>query len=83
MTDEEIIKLAEKTKKEKYCLKFNNCWECPLFKQYGQSSECLDSKYRGSFYTKIFLDGFKAGYKKGQDSMSDYVIELQHAAYND
>lgn len=60
MTDEEIKVLAEKTKKEKYCLKFNNCWECPLFKQYGQSSECLDSKYRGSFYTKIFLDGFKA-----------------------
>lgn len=60
MTDEEIIKLAEKTKKEKFCIKFNNCWGCPLFKQYGQSSECIDSKYRGSFYTKFFIDGFKA-----------------------
>ena len=60
MTDEEIIQLAEKTRKEKYCDKFNDCWGCPLFASYGQISECCDSKYRGHFYKKIFLDGFKA-----------------------
>lgn len=70
MTDEEIIKLAEKTKKEKFCIKFNNCWGCPLFKQYGQSSECIDSKYRGSFYTKFFIDGFKAA--------TEYINQIPH-----
>ena len=72
MTDEEIIALAEKTKKEKYWDKFNNCCECPLFAQYGQISECSDSEYRGSFYKKIFLDGFKAGYDDGyQEGFSE------------
>lgn len=71
MTDEEIIDFAEKTKKEKYCDKFNNCWECPLFAQYGQISECCDSKYRGGFYKKIFLDGFNAAMEFVKSKASD------------
>jgi hypothetical protein len=71
MTDEEIIALAEKTKKEKYCDKYNNgntdyfcrdstCEEkhCPLF--YGVDGYydcCIDCE---DYYKDLFLDGFKA-----------------------
>lgn len=91
MTDEEIIKLAEKTREEKYCKKNIECiCEDPLI--YDCNDECPiayieDSTCRtlcgDTIYEQGFLDGFKAGYKNGQDSMSDYVMELQHAAYND
>lgn len=82
MTDEEIKALAEKTKKEKYCKLYcekpNLCSDlCPIC----DIVDCLHCE--DTIYKMAFLDGFKAGYKKGQDSMSDYVIELQHAAYND
>ena len=85
MTDEEIIALAEKTKKEKYCDKFNNCWECPLFAQYGQISECSDSEYRGSFYKKIFLDGFKEAMIKFQEEIKRLYAqnEKDYEEYND
>ena len=82
MTDEEIIELAEKTREEKYCKKY-------IYKERGKQYCYLDCVFsdgnygcRPQEYYTSFLDGFKAGYKKGQDSMSDYVMELQHAAYD-
>lgn len=84
MTDEEIIALAEKTRKEKYCDKYygeNSCGTCPLQFDDETGLYCIQDTF--NTYTISFLDGFKAGYKNGQDSMSDYIIELQHAAYDD
>ena len=83
MTDKEIIELAKKTREEKYCGKYHaiirGCnSECPFSNGYDYGCNVAYSEYQ-----QAFLDGFKAGYKKGQDSMSDYVIELQHAAYDD
>jgi hypothetical protein len=83
MTDEEIIKLAEKTKKEKYCKRYlrdstEKPYICDLDCPFNYDGmNCEDE------YEIAFVDGFKAGFKKGEDSMSDYVMELQHAAYND
>jgi hypothetical protein len=58
MTDEEIITLAEKTKKEKYCKRhqciedgFPWCNDCPITYE---GYECTD------LYSIPFLDGFKA-----------------------
>ena len=89
MTDEKIIELAEKTRKEKYCTQ-NEYMVCEKPAIYDCDSECpiaycddCHTLCGDTIYEQGFLDGFKAGYKKGQDSMSDYVMELQHAAYND
>lgn len=77
MTDEEILALAEKTYKDKTQESCVFCDDCPMF-ICANSKGCVLTAYKQGF-----LDGFKAGYKKGQDSMSDYVMELQHAAYDD
>lgn len=62
MTDEEIIALAEKTKKEKYCKQhqyiedgYPCCGDCPITYE---GYECTD------LYSIPFLDGFKAAYDK-------------------
>lgn len=69
MTDEEIIKLSEKTRKEKFCPQYREC----LYKHrddiYDCSCRCPVS-YVGEFdiqcgdtiYEQGFLDGFKAAY---------------------
>lgn len=65
MTDEEIIALAEKTKKEKYCKKYlrdstEKPYECDLDCPFNYDGmNCEDE------YETAFLDGFKAGYKIG------------------
>ena len=89
MTDEEIIALAEKTRNEKYCTQNTVC-VCEKPAIYNCDSECpiaycddCTTLCGDTIYEQGFLDGFKAGYKKGQDSMSDYVMELQHAVYDD
>lgn len=58
MTDEEIITLAEKTKKEQYCKQHQYiedgcpwCGDCPITYE---GYECDD------LYSIPFLDGFKA-----------------------
>lgn len=82
MTDEEIIELAERTKKEKYCDKYNNgntdyfcrdstCEEkhCPLF--YGVDGYydcCIDCE---DYYKDLFLDGFKAAMEFVKSKASD------------
>lgn len=60
MTDEEIIKLAEKTRKEKYCDKYHaiisGCnLECPFSNGYDYGCNVAHSEYQ-----QAFLDGFKA-----------------------
>lgn len=82
MTDEKIRALAKETLIEKYCKLFsdNGCLcdeDCPLL----DIVEMLHCEKE--IYIMAFVDGFKEGFKKGKDSMSDYIIELQHAAYND
>lgn len=71
MTDEEIIELAEKTRKEEYCDKYNDgksvcgmngisCKDknCPLFYSIdGWYDACIDIK---DYYKNSFLDGFRA-----------------------
>ena len=84
MTDEEIKALAKQAR-QKYCDNYNegidlptyHCEDngCPLYRR---MNHCGSAEY----YVGV-LDGFKAGFKKGEDSMSDYVMELSHAAYND
>lgn len=61
MTDEEIIALAQKTREEKYCDKYNNgsvlpsekCEHCPLFDNEVSTCCC-------NVYDVAFLDGCKA-----------------------
>lgn len=60
MTDEQIIELAEKTKKEKYCDKYraiiSGCKsECPFSNGYDYGCNVAYSEYQ-----QAFLDGFKA-----------------------
>ena len=62
MTDEEIIALAEKTKKEKYCKKYlrdstEKPYKCDLDCPFNYDGmNCEDE------YETAFLDGFKAAY---------------------
>lgn len=70
MTDEEIIALAEKTKKGKYCKlyceKHELCSDlCPI----ADIVDCLHCE--DTIYKMAFLDGFKAGYKIGFDEGHD------------
>ncbi len=60
MTDEQIIELAEKTKKEKYCDKYraiiSGCKsECPFSNGYDYGCNVAYSEYQ-----QAFLDGFKS-----------------------
>lgn len=60
MTDEEIIALAEKTRKEKYCDKYraiiSGCKsECPFSNGYDYGCNVAYSEYQ-----QAFLDGFKS-----------------------
>ena len=64
MTDKEVMSFANEIRQEKYCRKYMDCHVCPLFIQMQQNRECIDSLYCNELYKKIFLDGFKAGYKK-------------------
>lgn len=66
MTDEEIIKLAEKTRKEKYCPQYTEYFggraidcstQCPVAYCDDCNTLCGDT-----IYEQGFLDGFKAAY---------------------
>lgn len=83
MTGEEIIALA-KQERQKYCDTFNEGINLPTYHCEAGCPLYRSMNHCGSaeFYIG-FIDGFKMGFKKGEDSMSDYVMELQHAAYND
>ena len=80
MTDEEIIKLAKKTREEKYCTRFERRYgDCKL-KEFPYT-RCVmkrtpvcdewDNLCEGEGYRLGFLDGFKAGYKIGFDEGHD------------
>ena len=77
MTDEEIIALAENTRKEKYCTQNTVC-VCERPAIYDCDSECpiaycddCTTLCGDSIYEQGFLDGFKAGYKIGFDEGHD------------
>ena len=77
MTDEEIKKLSKKTRKEKYCNKYNNgetdcscsCEnnECPLFVGIdGWYDFCAEEKHGIGF-----IDGYKAAFDKLIEKIKD------------
>lgn len=85
MTDKEIIQLAEKTRKEKYCDKYHiiisGCnSECPFSNGYDYGCNVAHSEYQQSF-----LDGFKAALNEICKDVDKYVckITFQDTGKND
>lgn len=64
MTDEEIIALAEKTKKQKYCPEYRVClcgiYECHISCPNSYVDDILGVVCGDTIYETGFLDGFKA-----------------------
>ena len=76
MTDEEIIKLAEKTREEKYCTQNTIC-VCEESAIYDCDSECpisycddCNTLCGDTIYEQGFLDGFKAA--------AEYINKIPH-----
>lgn len=64
MSDEEIIELAEKVKKQKYCPKYRVCgiYECHISCPNSYVDDILGVVCSDTSYDAGFLDGFKAAY---------------------
>lgn len=80
MTNEEIIKLAEKTREEKHCVRFDRRYGDCTLKEFPYTRCAMkrtpvcdewDNLCEGEGYKLGFLDGFKAGYKIGFDEGHD------------
>ena len=84
MTDEEIKKLSEKTRKEKYCSKF--CYknppknaEYPCLREGFCYPECPVTYYDEDIIceTNIYGTGFVDGYKAAFDKLIEKIKDMQ------
>ena len=63
MTDEEILNLANKTREENYCNKYDCKYGvCPLVQEGDGREFCIEDEY-----SLAFLDGFKASEKINEE----------------